>query len=75
MVTRRGERLQSPRCRTGIGGGAIILSDVAIADGAIIGAGSTVTRDGAAGAAIAGTRPALSGGGFRPAAKADMVKT
>ncbi len=37
-----------------IGGGAILLAGISIGDGAIIGAGSVVTRDVAAGATVAG---------------------
>ena len=37
-----------------IGGGAILLPGVTVEDGAIIGAGSVVTRDVAAGATVAG---------------------
>ena len=37
-----------------IGGGAIILPGVTIGDGAVIGAGSVVTRDVAAGQTVAG---------------------
>ena len=37
-----------------IGGGAIILPGITIGDGAVIGAGSVVTRDIAAGQTVAG---------------------
>ena len=51
-------------CDVWIGGGAILLPGVTVGDGAIIGAGSVVTRDVAAGARVAGNpaRPIKAGG-------------
>ena len=55
------ERIQLPHLiaqqvqpRLAIGGGAITLGGVTIGDGAIVGAGSVVTRDVAAGATVVG---------------------
>lgn len=60
-IRRRGLEFGRPvkiGCDVWIGGGAIILPGVSIADRAIIGAGSVVTKDVAAGVTVAGN-PAL----------------
>jgi len=41
-------------CDVWIGGGAILLAGVTVGDGAIVGAGSVVTRDVAAGVTVVG---------------------
>lgn len=53
-------------CDVWIGGGAIILPGVSIGDGAVIGAGSVVTRNVEAGATMAGN-PARRIAGAKPA--------